>query len=162
MAIKRSYGRIVWYNNAPAFQVVNPHSQEFIFHTESILNLFRNINSNVRIKRKDNNKNSSSGYYQGEIYASINECAGKDKSYYKIKIFIGAPSELLKVSSDEEFSDVIEMQEYFYPKVELTKFIECIDFMYTQSTHFTMLMMDTDVIFPGEKSLLGKQEKTLF
>lgn len=159
MAIERSYGRIIWHNNAPVFQIVNPQSQQFIIYTEPILNLFRNLNSFVRIKRKDNNQNSESGFYQGEIYGSIDECVGKIKSYYKLSVYIGAPSKILEVSSDNELRDVIEMQEYYFPKVELTRFIECIDSMYTQNTHFSMLMMNTDVIYPGEKSLLLKNER---
>ena len=158
MSIERSYGRIIWHNNAPVFQMVNPHSHQFIIYTEPILNLFRNLNNFVRIKRKDNNQSSKSGYYQGEIYGSIDECVGINKSYYKLSIYIGAPSKILKVSGDNELSDVIEMQEYYFPKVELTKFIECIDSMYTQNTHFSMLIMNTDVIYPGEKSLLRKNK----
>jgi len=162
VSIKRSYGRIVWNNNAPIFQMVNPHSQQFTIYTEPILNMFLNLNGYVRLKRKSSDQGSKPDTYHGEIYGSINECVGAVKSYYKVSIFIGAPSKILKVKDNDELSDVIEMQEYYFPKAELTRFIECIDSMYTQSTHFTMLMMDTDVIFPGEGSLLRKQRRSPF
>lgn len=158
MSIDRSYGRIVWHNNAPVFQIVNPRGQQFTIYTEPILNLFQNLNCFVRIKRKDSNPSNRSGYYQGEIYGSIDECKGKNKSYYKLSLFIGEPSKELRLTNDNQLSDVIEMQEFYFPKVELTEFIKCINSMYTQTTHFTMLKMNIDVIFPGEKSLLDKEE----
>lgn len=154
MTIERSYGRILWNDNAPVLHVVNPSGQQFTLQTEPILNLYRNLECFVKIKSKSKKQNCESGQYLGEIYGSIDKKVFKKQFYLLLTIFIGEPSKSLTLTSDNELSDVIEVQEYCFPKIELIRFIRCIDAMYTQATHYTMLKMNIDVIFPGESSLL--------
>ncbi len=140
--------------------MVNPQSQQFIIFTEQLINLYRNIGEFVRIKRKDNKASQKTGYYLGEIYGCLEEYTQNKKSYYKLTLYIGAAYKILQLNSaGTEFTDIIEEQEYWFPEEELTRFIECIDSMYSQQTHFTMLMMNTDIIFPGEKSILRVKSK---
>lgn len=154
----RSYGRITWQKNMPVFQMVNSSSQQFTIYTEPLINLYRNIDQFVRIKRKDNKSNQKSGYYLGEIYGCIEEYKVEAKPYYKLTLYIGAPYKILQVDDEtNELTDVLEEQAYWFPKDELARFIECIDSMYSQMAHFSLLVMNTDIILPGEKSLLPKK-----
>lgn len=154
--MKRSYGRIIWQRNMPVFQMVNESSQQFIIYTEPLINLYRNIDKFVRVKRKDNKNNQKTGYYLGEIYGRIEEYEVDEQDYYKLTLHIGMPYKIMHLDEDTEtFSDILANQEYWFPKEELAKFIECIDTMYSQHTHFTMMLMNTDIYIPGEISLLS-------
>ena len=149
----RAYGRILWRDNMPVFQMVNPSSQQFVIYAEPIINLYRNKDKFVRIKRKGKSSKKS-GYYQGEIYGILEEDKYDEKPYLKITLHIGAPYKTMHLNENRELSDVVDVQEYYFPKTELIRFIKSIDAMYTQSSHFTMLLMDTEILLPGEWSLL--------
>ena len=156
MSIKRAYGRIIWQKHMPVFQMVNQQSQQFIIYAEPLINLYRNIGEFVRIKRKDNKSNQKSGYYLGEIYGRIEV---GEPSGYKLTLFIGSPYKIMQLNAEGDgLSDVIEEQEYLFPEEDLIRFIECIDSMLIQNSHFTLLMMNTEIAFPGEKSLLPSKK----
>lgn len=137
----------------PVFQMVNSSSQQFTIFAEPIINLYRNKGEFVRIKRKGKSSRKS-GYYLGEIYGILEEYEYAEEDYLKITLHIGAPYKTMQLNDKNELSDVIEVQEYYFPKTELIRFIKSIDAMYTQSSHFTMMLLDTDIVYPGERSLL--------
>jgi len=122
-------------------------------------NDYRNIDKFVRVKRKDNKNNQKSGYYLGEIYGRIEEYEVDEQDYYKLTLHIGKPYKIMQLDEETDtLSDLLENQEYRFPKEELARFIECIESMYSQYAHFTMLLMNTDIYIPGEKSLLSEQK----
>jgi hypothetical protein len=154
--MNRSYGRITWQRNMPVFQMVN-ESDQFIIYAEPLINLYRNIDKYVRVKRKDNKNNQKTGYYLGEIYGRIEEYEVDEEDYYKLTLHIGKPYKIMQLDEETDtLSDLLVTQEYWFPQEELTKFIECVELMYSQFAHFTMLVMNTEIYIPGEKSLLPK------
>ena len=159
MSIKRAYGRIIWQKHMPVFQMVNQQAQQFTIYAEPLINLYRKFDKFVRIKRKDNRGNQKTGYYLGEIYGRLEEYEYDEKKYCKLTLHIGSPYQTMQLNTEgTELSDVIEQQEYWFPEDELVKFIECLDVMVSQNNHFTLSIMNTEIISPVEKSLLPSKK----
>lgn len=149
MSIERSYGRIIWRNNILGFQMVNPYGDQYFIYAEPLINVFINPGQPVRIKRKDKKINKNADHHPGEIFSSINEISSENKVYTKLTLFYGAAEKLINFSADgTRLMEVINEQEFVFPKSEFTRFAKSIEAMHSQHTKYTLLMMNTEVLTP--------------
>ena len=146
MSIQRSYGRILWRNNILGFLMVNPYGDQFFIYAEPLINAFINAGKPVRIKRKDKKINNNADH-PGEIFSSINEISSDNKTYTKLILYFGTTEKTICFNADNtRLLEVIEEQEYIFPKTEFTRFVKSIQAMHDQHANFNLMMMNTDVL----------------
>jgi hypothetical protein len=157
VAIERSYCRIVWQNRILKLHMVNPDSKQFTIFAEPLINIMKNPGHFVRVKRKDNDPDKGQGYYRGEIYGSAEDEEDGGEEYTLLTLYMGPAGKVMRfeeVEGGSQILDAIEEQRYHFPRAEFARFVGCVDSMYAQETHFSMLKMGTDIHFPGEGNLL--------
>jgi hypothetical protein len=151
MSIQRSYGRILWRNTILGFQMVNPNGDQFYIYAEPLINVFSNAGRPVRIKRRDKIINENADHHPGEIYGATEEITSNEKIYTKLILYFGAAERLIYFNADNtELQEVIDRQEFTFPKTEFTRFVKSIEAMHDQHTQFTLMMRNTDVLPPND------------
>lgn len=138
----------------PVFQMVNPQSQQFTIFTEPLITLYGNLNQHVRIKKLSNNQVIDSEGYQGEIWGIFKPIKRGKVLFFKVILYIGEPSKRLELDENNEISEWLAKQEYYFPEKEFISYVESIDAMYVQTSRFMTLMMNMDVVSVEGKEIL--------
>ena len=161
MVIERAYGRIFWRkkDNMPEFQMINHNSQKFTIYAEPLINIYRNLEHYVTVKRRNREPDDKSDKYQsrykGEIQGIAEEIKNKGKTYFLLKLFFAKAYKKMDFDKETgELLDFVEAQEYYFPKLEFIRFAECIDSMHTQRSDFTKLKMNMDVHIFRKKTIV--------
>ena len=147
MSIERSYGRIEWRNNILGFHMVNPEGQQFFIYAEQLLSVCKKNGEPVRIKRRDLNPNIRAAHHLGEIYGSLSSITSSDTLYICITLHFSSADRLIEFNQDRtELLEVIEEQDYTFPKAEWLNFTKSIKAMQSQHPQYTLLMQNCEVL----------------
>jgi len=147
MSIERSYGRIEWRNNILGFHMVNPEGQQFFIYAEQLLSVCKKNGEPVRIKRRDLKPNRRASHHLGEIYGSLSSITEGDTLYICITLHFSSTDRLIEFNQDRtELMEVIEEQDYTFPKAEWLNFTKSIKAMQSQHSQYTLLMQNCEVL----------------
>ena len=135
--------------------MVNHNCEEFFIYAEPLLNVCKHANNVTRIKRKDNYPDERAAHHPGEIYCSIDDVTEENTTYTRLRLYLGAAETLIKFnSSGTELLNVIEEQEFIFPKAEFVGFIKSIRAMHDQHETYTMLISNIDILPTSNRSPL--------
>ena len=146
MSYKRSFGKIQERKGILGFHMVNAESEDFFIYDEPFINVCRNPNKYVRVKKRDRYPKDNRGYYQGEIYGYLDEVEIDGEQVSEFNLYFGPAEKALKFDAEGSLTGIINQHEYLFPKEEFLHFAKAIDLMFTQHRDFIMLKMNADVI----------------
>ena len=130
--------------------MVNPYGDQFFIYADPLINVFLNTGRPVKIKRKDKNINKNAEHHPGEIFSAVEEIREDEKTYTKLILYFGTVDTLIRFNSDNtKLLEVIEEQEFIFPKAEFTHLVKSIQAMHDQHTDYTLMMRNTDVLAPN-------------
>ena len=130
----------------PVFHVVNQSSQQYLFYTDPIINIFDQIGEHVLVKRMNNQNENKGGYHLGEIVGHLKEDEINKKKYYILNLYFStAYQELVIDEEDGEYANLVEQHEYIFPKEEFEGFMMTLEAMYEQQGKFQTLLRHSNV-----------------
>lgn len=145
MMESRAYGQIQWRHGRLGLLMVNPHQQQFFLFAEPLLMMLQKPEEYTLIKRRDRKPERAIAYHGGDIWGA-SENIGES---CVISLFFGPLEGKLRYDKERgEALNVIDTQQYTFPKTELAHFKASIDLMLNQKDTFNRLLLASQTV-PG-------------
>jgi len=138
----RSFGRIVWREDVLSFHMVNARSQRYAIFAEPLINIARNPNDFVRVKRMNSPYNRPEGTFHGEIYGCAEGILLEGVPFIMLGIHFGTADRTMSLAENgQEMRNVVAFHKYLFPEDEFHRFVQDMETMLIQSSDFASLKM---------------------
>ncbi len=146
----RSYARILRRKQQLGLLMVNQNQQSFFIYAQALLGLMKTENNLTLIKKRNRDPEKAFGYHGGAIFARWNKATpdNKDKDQPEavtLSLHFGEVEKKVEYDKETgELRNIIDVQEYLYPAVELETMVRGIEYMLKQQEQFDRLLFEAE------------------